>query len=180
MHRRVMPAVLAGLLLCLSAPGCTRSKPHAPAAPQPPVPPMSGWKIGLLRKENNTIRETFIPEHREGGHERMWVVITDDPTQPLLKTSVNDTVETFRLPAGCQQRDLNLIRKNEDDILFEDKGAKCYKHAFRTTIGRIARSNDTVSFIAYRVDLEKLPDDKRDAIIKYLNAAPLRTKTQQK
>ena len=111
----------------------------------------------------------------------MWVVIDHDPTLPVLKMSLNDTVESFRLVAGCQQRDLNLIRKDDDNILFEDKGAKCYKHAFRLTIGRIVRSSDTLSFIAYRADLEQLPADKRSAIIAFLDAAPLGTpKTQQK
>jgi len=133
---------------------------------------MTGWKLELVKNENSTVRETFVPEHREGGHARMWVVINHDPTLPLLKTSLNDTVESFRLPAGCQQRALNLIRKDDNDILFEDKDAKCYKHAFRMTIGRIVRSKDTVSFIAYRADVEQLPPDQRSAIIAYLDAAP--------
>ena len=172
MRERVIIALLGGLLLCLPVSACNRNK-AVHGAPQPPVPPMAGWRVVNLRNDNGTVRATFVPGHRELRGERMWLVIVKDPA--IIASSVKDAVEIFRLQSACKKRDLNLLRDKDSDILFVEKDAQCYKHDFVLSIGRIVRASGTVSFIGYRADAESLPDDKQAAIIEYLNAAPFET-----
>ena len=79
----------------------------------------------------------------------------------------------FRPIFICRDKDLNVLKKDPNEILFEEKDSLCYGRRFRNTIARLVKGQNSVSFYAYRADLELPPEGRRDFILKALTSVPL-------
>ena len=168
---RALRNMMGGLLcLCVAVSACHRGE--LSNGGEPPLPgPMAGWRVSFQEHSQDTRRVSFSPTEHAVAKEKMWALIVKDPS--YLTASPRDLLETFRPRQICQKTNLTVIRQDYSDIVYEEQDAGCYKHEHSLTIGRIARGDHTVSFIAYHADVEELPPEKKANLIKYLNAAPL-------
>ena len=169
MRLRALRIVFIGIL-CGGLLACNPPKTEAPV--RLPVEPPPGWRVGRQVPRKNVYSASFVPKQRT-KQERMWITILRRPEFPVK--SIDELLATFQPHFICKSRDLNVIRKDPNDVLFEEKDSVCYGKPFRYTIGRITRGKTNVSFYAYRADLQDLPADRRDFIIKALSSAPLDT-----
>ena len=126
----------------------------------------------MARQEprRNVYSATFVPKQRT-TQEKMWVTIVRKPE--FLTKSTDDLLQVFQPHFICQNRDLNVLKKDQSEILFEEKDTFCYGQANRYTMGRITRGTGSVTYFAYRADVPELADDRRDFVMKTLTSAPL-------
>jgi len=168
--------MLGGLLcLCVAASACHRESPKKVEVPLPN--PMQGWKVIFQTSYKDVRRVTFAPIGQPVGKEKMWAVIVSDP--PFRTSSTQELIEKFRPTLVCDKRDLNVLRKDYGDMLFEEHDTGCHNRPHSLTLARITRSVHSVSYLAYHANVEELPPDKKDNLIKYMNSAPLETSKGQ-
>ena len=169
MRSRGVEFILVGILSI----GVLACHPPKPAAPErPPVEPPAGWRLARQEPRRNTYSATFVPKLRT-SQEKIWITILRKPE--FISKSTAELLEVFQPHFICQNRDLNILKKDPNELLFEEKDSVCYGQAYRYTIGRIARGKANVSYYAYRADLHELPVDHRDFVLKTLSSAPLDT-----
>jgi hypothetical protein len=101
----------------------------------------------------------------------MWVTILRKPE--YLGKSTDELLQIFEPRFICENRDLNVLKKDQSEVIFEQKDLFCYGQANRYTIGRITKSPTAISYFAYRADVPALPDDRREFVLKTLKSAPL-------
>ncbi len=101
----------------------------------------------------------------------MWVTILRKPQ--FISKSSDELFQIFQPHFICQNRNLNVLKKDQNEVLFEEKDSTCYGQNYRYTLGRITRGNASVSYYAYRADVADVPNDRRDALLKTLTDAPL-------
>jgi hypothetical protein len=153
----------AGLLGChLAKPSTTEH--HLPVEPPP------GWRVGQQQAHPNRYAVSFVPKQRT-IMEKMWVTILRKPE--VSAQSPNGLITTFQPHFICQSHDLNVLKKELNDIVFEEKDAVCYGRNYKYTIGRIVRGRNTVTYYAYRADQLELPPGRRDFVLKTITSAPL-------
>jgi hypothetical protein len=168
MRLRGLKFILVGIL-SIGLFGCHPPKRATPE--RPPVEPPPGWRIGRQQDpRRHNYRATFVPKQRT-AQEKMWVTILRQPD--LRSKSIDELLATFRPAFICQSRDLNVLKKDHNDILFEEKDAVCYGKTYRYTIGRVTRGKASVSYYAYRADVPELPEGRRDFVLKAISSAPL-------
>jgi len=159
--------ILAGVLSI----GLLACHPPKPAAPErPPIEPPAGWRMARQEPRRNTYGATFVPKQRT-SQEKMWITILRKPE--FLSKSTDELFQIFQPRFICQNRGLNVLKKDQNEILFEEKDAVCYGQNYRYTMGRITRGHGSVSYYAYRADVQTVPDDHRDFVLKTLTSAPL-------
>ncbi len=169
MRSRGLQFIIAGILCS----GLLACHPPKPAAPQRlPVEPPPGWRIGQQRSQRNQYAVSFVPKQRT-SQEKMWVSILRKPE--LISKPIDELLADFQPHFICKSRDLSVLKKTANDLLFEEKDSICYGKSYRYTIGRITRGKGTVSYYAYRADVKELPGDRRDMVLKALSTAPLDT-----
>jgi hypothetical protein len=160
----LVPLFSLGLLAC---------HPPKPAAPMgPPIQPPEGWRVGRQEVRKNIYSATFVPKLRT-SQEKLWITILRKPE--FLDKSADDLLPIFQPHFICKSRDLNVIKKDLNEIVFEEKDATCYGQAYRYTLGRVARGRANVSYYGYRADVQQMPNDHRDFVLKTLTSAPLDT-----
>ena len=157
-------------ILCIGLLGCHPPKPAAPE--RAPVTPPPGWRMARQQARRNGYSATFVPKQRT-SQEKMWLTIVRKPE--ILSKSPDELLKDFQPHFICQFRDLNVLKKDHNDILFEERDSVCYGQKYRYTIGRITKGKASVSFYAYRADLQELPEGRRDFALKAISSAPLDT-----
>jgi hypothetical protein len=171
MRTRFLRNTIGGLIcLAMAASGCHRQSPNA----EHPLPsPMDGWRTTFQMKSGNTRRISYAPVDHALGKERMWAVVVRDPQ--YINSSPSVLIDTYRPRQICNKTDLKILKQEYNEIVFEEKDSDCYKHNYTYTVGRIARADHAVSFVGYHADVQDLPPQKRDNLIKYLTSVDLET-----
>ena len=114
----------------------------------------------------------FLPKQRS-YQEKMWITIVHKPD--LQAKSMDELFRVFRPVFICQDKKLNILKKDANEMLFQEQDLTCYGRPNRYTIARLTKGQNRISFYAYRADMKDLPEGRRDFIMKALTAAPLDT-----
>jgi hypothetical protein len=164
----ILPGILfIGLL------GCNPPKPSAPATSEEfKISPPTGWRVAGKQFQKGRDEEIFFPKQRR-LYERMWIDIFHQPE--MVSKSTDELLHQFSPHFICQSEDLNILKKDPHEVLFEQKNAVCYGKPYRLTIARITKGRDSIFYYGYRSDRLDLPDGERDFILKTLASAPLDT-----
>jgi len=125
----------------------------------------------------DTYGATFLPKQRS-YQEKMWITILHK--SEYQSKSIDELFQMFRPLFICQNKDLNVLKKDPNEILFEEKDSMCYGRRFRTTIARLVKGQSSISFYAYRADLEKTPEGRREFVLKTITSVPLDKPTSEK
>jgi hypothetical protein len=167
MRSRPVQSLLIGICaLGLSA--CHPPKAAAPARPLIEPPP--GWRMARQEPRRETYGATFVPKQRT-SQEKMWVTILRKPQ--FLGKSTDELFQVFQPHFMCKDRDLNVLKKDQNEILFEERDSTCYGQNYRYTVGRITKGKAAISYFAYRADVPNPTSDRRDFVLKTLTTAPL-------
>jgi hypothetical protein len=170
MRVREIKFVIVGLML-VAAFGC-RPKPPSPEE-RIPVPLPAGWRVGQIRNiHGGRFRVGFLPK-KKTYRERLWIEQIRDPK--ILSKSSDELLQMILPVFICKEKNLNFLKREYGDTLFEEKDSICYGKPYRLTLARIARGRSVVSFYAYRADQLELPPGDRDFILKTLSSAPFPT-----
>jgi hypothetical protein len=167
MRSRRFDYILAGVL-SIGMLAC-----HPPAPPptaRAPIEPPVGWRMGHQRPRPDMYSASFVPKQRV-SEEKMWITILRKPE--FLSKSADELLQVFQPEFICQSRDLNVLKKTENEVVCEETDSVCYGRGYKYTMGRIAKGRASVSYYAYRSDAQQVPADHRDFILKTLTSAPL-------
>jgi hypothetical protein len=128
----------------------------------------------MARQEarKNSYAATFVPKLRT-SQEKIWITILRRPE--FIGKSTDELLQVFEPRFICKDRNLNVLKKDQNEIVFEEQDSTCYGQTFRYTMGRIARGHNTVAYYAYRADVPAIPNDRRDFVMKTITTAPLDT-----
>jgi hypothetical protein len=164
--------ILLGILL-LGPLGCNPPNPSAPSAAEAfKIPPPPGWRVAGRQIQKGRDAETFLPKQRR-LYEKMSVDIFRQPE--TVSKSTDELLAEFKPRFICQSEDLNILKKDPNEVLFEQKNSVCYGKPYRLTIARITKGRDSVFYYGYRADRLDLPDGEHDFILKTLTSAPMDT-----
>ncbi len=151
--------------------GCN-SSPQQAGPQRLPIEPPDGWRLVRQATKPESYGAIFLPKQR-AYQEKMWVTIVHKPD--LQSKSIDDLFTIFRPVFICQNKNLNILKEDANEILFEEQDLMCYGRNYRYTIARLTKGEDRISFYAYRADMKDLPDGRRDFIMKALTSAALDT-----
>ena len=110
--------------------------PKAAAPVRAPIEPPAGWRMARQEPRREVYSATFVPKHRT-SQEKMWVTIVRKPQ--LISKSSDELLQVFQPRFICKDRDLNVLKKDQNEIVFEEKDSTCYGQNYRYTVGRITR-----------------------------------------
>ena len=147
---------------------CHPPKPAEPA--RAPIEPPAGWRMARQEPRRDSYGATFVPKLRT-SQEKMWITILRKPQ--FISKSSDELFQAFQPHFICENRNLNVLKKDQNEVLFEEKDSTCYGQNYRYTLGRITRGKASVSYLAYRADVADIPSDRRDSFLKILTDAPL-------
>jgi hypothetical protein len=158
-------------ILTIALLGCNAKPSKPPAVVEvPPVAPPEGWRMVTHVRKPGNYGETFLPKER-GIPERMWVTIISQPS--YTSKSIDELLQIFRPIFICKSKDMNVISKDANEMVFEEQDSVCYGKGYRNTIARFTKAHDKVSVYVYRADVDALPPDRREFVLKTIEAAPL-------
>jgi len=167
MRSRGVQSILVGVF-SLGLWACHPPKSAAPA--RPPLEAPAGWRMARQEPRRESYGATFVPKQRT-SQEKMWVTILRKPQ--FISKSTDELFQVFQPHFICKDRNLNVLKKDQNEILFEEKDSTCYGQNYRYTMGRITRGQGSVSYFAYRADVAGVSSDQRDFVLKTLTTAPL-------
>lgn len=150
--------------------GCNSPKQAGPQ--RLPIEPPDGWRLVRQSSKPESYGAIFLPKQRS-FQEKMWVTILHKPD--LQAKSMDELFRIFRPVFICQNKELNILKKDANEVLFQERDLMCYGRPYRYTVARLTKGESRISFYAYRADMKDLPDGRRDFIIKALTTAPLDT-----
>jgi|HubBroStandDraft_3_1064219.scaffolds.fasta_scaffold252009_1 hypothetical protein len=155
-------------ILSLAIFGCNSPKQSGPQ--RSPIEPPDGWRLVRQSSKPDSYGALFLPKQRF-YQEKMWVTILRKPE--LQGKSIDDLYRMFRPVFICQNKKINIVKKDANEVLFEEQDMVCYGRTYRYSIARLTRGQDRVSFYSYRADMQDLPAGRRDFVMKTLTTAPL-------
>jgi len=150
--------------------GCHKQPKPAAVAEPPLIPPPNGWRLVAHGNRPGSYGENFLPKERTIA-ERMWVTIIKRPE--FLSKSIDELLQALRPPFICKSKDMNVLSKDANEIIFEEQDSLCYGRQYRYTMARITKAKSSISFYAYRADAAQLPEGRRDFVLKTLAGASL-------
>ncbi len=128
----------------------------------------------MARQEarKNSYAATFVPKLRT-SQEKIWITILRRPE--FIGKSTDELLQVFEPRFICKDRNLNVLKKDQNEIVFEEQDSTCYGQTYRYTIGRITRGQKSIAYYAYRADVPAIANDRRDFVMKTITTAPLDT-----